>query len=164
MKKRLFLCFFCLALLFLCSCQNQSYGILKYQDKKISAECTLNGEYKILIEKDGDKRRISFISPSALTHVSFEINGESVVGRAGELEISLENEDVRGIFALSSIFSLGEEYLSAAVSEGERAYLEFSTEYGIYRLTLGKNDLPSTVQIYSEDYRYEVSIDAITIF
>lgn len=163
MKKLLLSFIACLTIFLFCSCQSQGYGILKYQDKKISAECTLNGEYKILIEKSGEKRKISFLSPPALTHISFEIDKEGVVGQAGELEIPLENESVRGIFALSNIFSLSEECLTTAASEGGGAYMEFSTDYGTYRLTLGKNELPSAVQIYSTEYRYDITVDAITV-
>ena len=86
-----------------------------------------------------------------------------MVGQAGELEIPLENESVRGIFALSNIFSLSEECLTTATSEGGGAYMELSTDYGTYRLTLGKNELPSAVQIYSTEYRYDITVDAITV-
>lgn len=150
-------------LLFLCSCHNQSYGILKYQDKKINAECTLNGEYKISIKKDGQKREIGFLEPPSLAHISFKIDGESVTGYAGALEIPFESENVMGILALSSIFSLGEEALSTASVTEDGETLEFLTEYGTYKLTLGKNEMPSNVQIYSPNYRYEITIDAIMI-
>ena len=143
MKKLLLLLSFCLLILLLCSCHGQSYDILKYQDKKISAECTLNGEYKISIKKEGDVREICFLEPPSLKYISFEINGEGVIGRAGELEIPLDEGNVRGICALSSVFSLSEECLLTAAVQGEGACLEFETEYGTYKLTLGKNDLLS---------------------
>lgn len=162
--KKLFLALtFCIILAFLCSCQNQKYGILKYQDEKINAECTLNGEYRISIKKDGDKKEISFLEPASLSHISFAIDGESIIGRVGELEIPLEYTNARGIFALSNIFSLSEECLCTATSQGSCSSLEFRTDYGVYTLTLGKNNLPNTIQIYSTDYRYDISIDAITI-
>lgn len=163
MKKRLLACLLCLVVFLICSCKGQSYGILKYQDKKINAECTLNGEYKISIKKDGDLGEISFLSPPALSYISFEINKDVVVGHAGELEIPLESESVRGILALKNIFSLSEECLCTASSLGECTFLEFSTEYGTYRLTLGKNGLPSSVQIICADYRFDISIDAISV-
>lgn len=164
MVKRLLLCFFIFAMLFLCSCHSPKYDILKYQNKKICAECTLNDEYKISIKKDGEKREISFLAPVQLSHVSFEIYGESIVGRASELEIPFNCENVRGIFAISNIFSLSEECLSSACAQDDGAEMEFTTEYGTYKLLLGKNELPCAVQIYSSDYRFNISIDAITLY
>ncbi|MBO5378703.1 MAG: hypothetical protein J6A90_00080 [Clostridia bacterium] len=163
MKKLLLPLSFCLLILLLCSCHGQSYDILKYQDKKISAECTLNGEYKISIKKEGDVREICFLEPPSLKYISFEINGEGVIGRAGELEIPLDEGNVRGICALSSVFSLSEECLLTAAVQGEGACLEFETEYGTYKLTLGKNDLPCAVEILSDSYRYDISIDSIVL-
>ena len=163
MKKRLLLLPFCILLLLLCSCHSQGYGILKYQDKKISAECTLNGEYKITIKKEGEVREICFLEPPSLKYISFEIKGDIVIGRAGELEIPFDEGNVRGICALSNIFSLNEECLSTAAAQDEGACLEFETEYGTYKLTLGKNELPSAVQILSSDYRYDISIDSIAL-
>ena len=163
MKKIFLISFFCIFLLVLSSCRVQNYGILSYQEKKIDAECTLNGEYKISISKHAEKKKISFLEPSALSHISFEIEGESVTARAGEALISLDGENVRGILALSSVFSLNESSLATAGVLGERSNMEFQTEYGTYTLTLGKNNLPSRVQIYSADYRYDVSIDAIML-
>ncbi len=163
MKKLLLVAFLCAIILFSCSCRSQKYGILSYQDKKIDAECTLNGQYKISIKKDGDLRKIQFLEPQSLSYISFEIEGESAKGRAGELEIPLDSASVRGIFALSNVFSISEECLSSAVSVGEDASLEFDTEYGRYKLTLGKNELPRRVQIHSPDYRYDITIDAIMI-
>ena len=151
-------------LLLFCSCHSQSYGILKYQDKKINAECTLNGEYRISIKKDGEKREICFLEPTSLAHISFAIDGEIIVGHAGEVEIPFEAGSVRGLLALSNIFSLSEDSLSVATSNGDVAIMEFSTEYGTYSLTFGKNDLPSSVKIYSDDYRYDISIDAISLY
>ena len=163
MKKIFLMMCFCIFVLLFSSCRVQNYGILSYQEKKIDAECTLNGEYKISIAKRGELREISFLEPSTLSHISFKINGESIVARAGETEIPLEPENVRGILALSSVFSLSESCLATAGILDERSNMEFQTEYGTYTLTLGKNNLPSRVQIYSEYYRYDVSIDAIML-
>ena len=163
MKKLFLIQFFCVFLLVFSSCRVQNYGILSYQEKAIDAECTLNGEYKISIRKHGSEKKICFSEPSALSHISFEIVGENVTARAGEVEIQLEPETVRGILALSNVFSLNEGALSTAGALGERSNMEFQTEYGTYTLTLGKNGLPSRVQIYSAHYRYDISVDAIKL-
>ena len=163
MKKLFLTSFFCIFLLVLCSCRAQNYGILSYQGKMIDAECTLNGEYKISISKHGEEKKICFLEPSALSPISFEIVKETVTARAGEAIIPLDGENVRGILALGNVFSLNEGSLTTAAALGEGSNMEFQTEYGTYTLTLGKNNLPSRVQIYSMDYRYDIEINAIML-
>lgn len=161
--KKLCLCFILLFTLCFLSCGKQSYGILSYQEKNIEAECTLNGEYKILIKKDGAKRSVSFLEPSSLCSVCFVYENDKIIGRAGEMEIPLNKESLDGVMAILGVFSLSEECLTYASGSGEGDVLEFVNELGSYRLTIGKNDLPKRIVIESSHYDYDILVDAISI-
>ena len=152
-----------LSSLLLCSCGARSFGILSYQEKSIRAECTLNEEFKIEIIKENGGGRVSFLEPSELSYISFSINENYVTAKSGDVEITLENEQSTGILAIFNIFSLDEAELCTAKSENELTLMEFSNEYGIYTLTLGKNSLPKRVKIASSTYTFDISVDAISL-
>ena len=152
-----------LSSLLLCSCGTRSFGILSYQEKSIRAECTLNSEYKIEITKENGGGRVSFLEPSELSYISFSINDECVTATSGEVTITMEKESATGILAIFNIFSLDEAELCTAKSNGEYTLMEFSNEYGIYTLTLGKNSLPKRVKIASSTYTFDISVDAISL-
>ena len=147
----------------LCACHNQRYDILSYQEKEIFTECTLNGEYKIKITKEKDATCVGFLAPSSLSSIEFLITPENVIAKSGELEIPLEKSTLGGVCAVGQIFSLNECDLTCAKSEGKESYMEFSNEYGLYKLTLGENDLPKSVEIVSSAFLLDITFDAISI-
>ena len=155
------------ATLFFCllfpSCRGQEYGILPYQDKNIDAECTLNSEYKIRIVKENGRGHICFLEPTELSTISFSIEDERVTGNAGETKIPLPEKNTRGILAIFNMFSLKEGEISSARQEGSLSYIEFTTSYGVYSLTLGKNSMPKNIKIVSSDYTFDISIDTILL-
>ena len=159
------LCLFLLPalLLLLSSCHSQEYGILKYQEKNIEAECTLNGEYKILVTKNGEKSSVSFIEPSSLSSISFTYEGERVTARASDMEITLPKNELEGAVAVLSMFSLSEECL-VSVSNGENGdIMEFDSDLGNYKLTMGENDMPKRIEIQAERYEFDIIVDSIMI-
>jgi hypothetical protein len=163
MKK--FITFFMLFVfgLSLCACHNQKYDILSYQEKEIYAECTLNGEYKIKISKQNSTTCVGFLAPSSLSSIEFIITENGVVGKSGELEIPLEKATASGICAVSMVFSLSEGDLTCVKSQGKESYMEFSNEYGTYKLLLGENSLPKSVEIVSSAFLLDITFDAILL-
>ncbi len=162
MKKLACLLFILLALTF-SSCLRQGYGILSYQEKEIYAECLLNGEYKIAVTKSNGEKTVSFLSPSSLSSISFTEKDGKIIGRTSDIEIPLEKENLGGISAILSIFSLDEESLVSAVGDKSSACMEFSNDLGTYKITMGKNDLPKRIEILSPKYEFDIVIDAIKL-
>lgn len=162
MKK---LCLLLLPLLafFTLSCHSQDYGILSYQEKSIEAECSLNGEYKILVTKDGEKCSVAFLEPTSLSTVSFTYENDKIVARAGEMEMPLNKEELDGVMAILNMFSLNEECLAYAGSGENGEVLEFISELGSYRLTMGENDVPKRIEITSESYEFDIAIEAMKL-
>lgn len=163
MKK--FITFFMLFVfgLSLCACHNQKYDILSYQEKEIYAECTLNGEYKIKISKQNSTTCVGFLAPSSLSSIEFIITENGITGKSGELEIPLEKATASGICAVGMVFSLSEGDLTCAKSQGKESYMEFSNEYGTYKLLLGENNLPKSVEIVSSAFLLDINFDAILL-
>lgn len=156
MKKALIL--IPLILLSLSACINQSYGILPYQEKDIEAEINVNNEFKIrLIKKENITLEI--IEPKELDTMSFTIDEKGILAKSDKVEILLEKESLDGIYAISQIFSLNESFLTSM----EENQLTFEQNEAHYRLTLGKNDLPTKIIISSNSFYYEISIDGIEI-
>ena len=147
----------------LCACHNQKYDILSYQEKEIYAECTLNGEYKIKIVKKKEATCVGFLPPSSLSNIEFVITENSVLGKSGELEIPLEKSNASGIYAIGMVFSLCEGDLSCAKGQGKESYMEFTNEHGIYKLLLGENNLPKSVEIVSSAFLLDITFDAILL-
>ena len=161
--KKLAILLTILCLLPLSACHRQRYGILSYQEKEIYAECLLNGEYKIAVSQTKTEKSVSFLEPTSLSSVSFRQEGESIIGRAGEIEIPFENMDLDGICAILSIFSLDEANLGYVTSTSDATCMEFTSALGTYKVTLGKNELPKRIEILSEEYEFDIVIEAIKL-
>ena len=153
--KRLFV--IPILLVILCSCINEEYGILKYQDKDFEAEITVNGEYKIKVIK-GEEISLEIQEPKNLQGVKFEIEENEILIKNGSVEIPASKENLRGIYAISQIFSLEEKNLT--LCENDR--FTFEQENVIYILTIDKNNLPKKVEIYSPYFKYEITVDRIS--
>lgn len=162
MKKVCVFCFLACFVFALCAC-HQNYGILSYQEKEIDAVCTLNDNYKIKIEKKNNHTCVGFLEPKSLSSISFVVEENTVLAKSNELEIPMEKEKMRGVVAISKIFSLYEKELTLASGKSDYSYMEFSCELGLYKLTLGKNNLPLSVEIISNEYHFYISIDTISL-
>ena len=160
MKRLLFILFFFSTLL-MCGCERK-YNILEYQSKDISAKCTVNERFEIQVTKKGGVKTVSVISPEEIKGVTFEVGEKIYVSANGE-KIAVERENLKGICALSEMFSQDEECMTSAKSEKEGSVLTFQKEECVYRVVIGKNSLPSTVQITSADFEYRVQILAISL-
>ncbi len=162
MKK---LCLLLLPLLafFMLSCHKQSYGILSYQEKNIEAECTLNGEYKIIVTKVGEKSSVKFKEPSSLALFSFTEENGRIIASAGELSLPISREELDGVCAILSMFSLSEECLVYAGSSDNGEVMEFSSETGNYKLTMGENDVPKRIEITSPGFEFDILVDTIKL-
>ena len=161
--KRLVAIFLLIFSLALTSCHGQSYGILSYQDSDIYAECILNGEYKIAVSKSEGERSVRFLSPESLASVSFVEADGKIVGYAGEIEIPFDSEKLSGVLAIISMFSLEESSLVSAVGDKSSACMEFNNSLGSYKITIGENDLPKRIEILSEEYEFDIVIEAIKL-
>ena len=150
---------FILSLLLFCSCKNE-YNILSYQENDIEAECVVNEKFNLEIKKTGKSVSISVLSPKSLAGVKFEIGENSSFVIKDEIKIPLKNEDISGIYALSRIFSLNEEAITTASYEG---VISFDTEYGIYSVSYGKNNLPKSITVYGNGFSYSVVIKGIKL-
>ena len=152
-----------LCLLMLPGCHGQRYGILSYQEKEIYAECVLNGEYKIAINKGADQKTVSFLEPSERSSVSFTEKDGKITASASGVEIPFEKGEIEGVFAILSMFSLDEKCLVSATSTGDSACMEFTSAHGSYKITIGKNDLPKHIEILSDSYEFDIVIEAIKL-
>ena len=155
MKRILFI--LALVTLLFMSCGSE-YDILSYQENEIVAECQVNEKFDLEIKKAGGCVRISVISPEKLKGTVFEISKESSFVIKEELKIPLENESIDGIYALSQIFSLSEEAITTATSEG---VISFDTDHGLYTVTYGENNLPYQIEISGDSFSYFVEVKSI---
>ncbi len=157
MKRILFI--LALVTLLFMSCGNE-YDILSYQENEIVAECQVNEKFDLEIKKAGGCVRICVISPENLGGTVFEIRKEGSFVIKDELKIPLDNESICGIYALSQIFSLNEEAITTATSEG---VISFDTDHGLYTVTYGENNLPELITISGDVFEYSVKINAISL-
>ena len=158
--KRLFPIFAMLVFLF-CSCR-QDYGILEYQDRDVVAECRINGEYLVRLEKDREGCTLTVLEPEIAKGISFEI-GQGVVAKAGGVEIEMGKSTLNGICAIAAVFSQREECMTSAKAGTEGSELTFENGGATYQITLGKNNLPKYAKILSESYEYEIEFCTIEL-
>ena len=126
------------------------------------ALCTVNGKYKVEIEKSGELCEIRVLEPENLCGISFEV-GERAYTVYGDNKIESSKESLDGICALADIFSQSEDCLTTAKEEGQGSVFTFQRDACIYKLTMGKNSLPKQVQILSDSFEYDVEILAIEL-
>ena len=161
--KKLFLVLTFILIFSLAGCRGQSYGILSYQEKNIEAQCTLNGEYKILVTKTEKKSSVCFLEPSSLAHFSFTLSENGLTAKADDMEIPLNGDSASGVSALLSMFSLSEECLVRASQENGGDVFEFSSDRGEYRLTMGEAGVPKRIEISNTDFSFDIVVDAVKL-
>ena len=138
------------------SCSQPTYGILKYQERDIVAQCLVNDNFRCILEKKQSALTLKILEPQALSSVSFAISGE--------VKIPLSKESLDGIYALLMVLCLREEELtSAKEEENGEATLCFLNGQGEYTLKIGKNQMPKSAEIISDGYHYNVIFESIMI-
>ncbi len=162
MKRALILPFI-LLILCLFGCTRTEYGILSYQDKDIEAQCIINEKYKARITKSDDSYTLSIIEPSELATVKFEIYKSEAYAVAGYVKVPIEKKSLSGICALFNMFSLDEASLTTATEIENGAELEFSNDYGSYKIVTSKNGTPKSCHISGNGYEYMVEIESILL-
>ena len=160
--KRLFFILLFFGVLLMCAC-GKEYGILDYQGKSITAECVVNGEYRVQIAKTESLCTVTVKEPKAAQGISFEIGEGGVLAKASGTEIQIPKEYLGGICALGAIFSQSEECLTSATQKGGGSVLTFRSQGCTYRITVGENSMPKQVSIYSESFEYDVEICTIEL-
>ena len=156
MKKLFLLLVVCV---FFCSCQNE-YDILYYQEGNIEASCTVNDKYDVSISKSNGILRLEVCAPDTLRGVLFEMRGEKVYAIKDEMEILISNDSLKGICALLNCFSLNE---SAITTVSTINVISFDTDYGLYTVTYGENNLPQHIEITGDTYAYSIDVHTIAI-
>ena len=163
--KKAFLCVIVL-LVTVCavSCAgNSSYGILDYQKNDITAECTVNEKYNVIIVSKKDFRSLTVSSPKELCGVSFEYNGNECYAISGDIKIPFEKEKLGGIFALMGIFNLDEQCVKTVKSESGNGTIAFEDPLGTYIMTFDENGMPKRAVIESPDYNFDVTVNTLNL-
>lgn len=156
--KKIVLILIAASAMLLFSCVGKSYGILDYQNNDITAECTVNGKYSIIIVNKEESCTLEVASPE----VTFERCGDENYICCKDMKIPTEAYKIGGINALMNIFSLSEGSIKTLGGNGESGKIAFDMGALVYTVTFSKSGLPTSVTI-SGDYNYEVSIDAIRL-
>ena len=162
MKKLVCLCFVIIFCLALGSCGENEYGILFYQDKKITAECTVNEKYSIIITKDGEMRALLVSAPEEMHGIGFIYNGNECYATLDEIKIPINKDDLKGIFALINIFSLEEGTITSAKIKGEQS-ITFQNQYGTYTMSFDGMGYPQKAKITDGVYDFDVKITALKV-
>ena len=156
--KRLILIFLLLAFLF-ASCK-QEYNILSYQESNIEADCTINDKYRVMITKNPECLSLRVLEPQSMVGISFELKNESAYAIKDEMKISVSKECLAGICAILNSFSLDEESITTVTQNNVVSY---DTDYGLYSVTYGENNLPYHFSIISDTYEYEITVNSLKI-
>ena len=156
--KKLFFMMFLLAFLF-CSCANEQ-NILSYQESNIIANCTINEKFNVNITKNGDYLSLEVLSPATLCGIMFEMTSKGAYAIKDEIKIPLDKDSLRGILALLNSFSLSEDAMTTVSLNN---IISFDTDYGLYTVTYGENNLPQNIKILSDAYEYNIIVNTIKL-
>jgi hypothetical protein len=138
--------------------------LLYYQRDGLFVECTLNGEYKISIEKLSSEYKICFISPAELSSISFHISDEPYAISEDGVKIPLPSDKIAGIYALCGVLELDEELITSATPADDGcAIYSFLKNDILYEITYSKSSLPLYAKITSDTLHYEIKFDAIRL-
>lgn len=156
MKKLILMLVFCV---FFCSC-HQEYNILTYQENNIEANLTINDKYTVNLTKSNDFLQLYVLSPSYLEGVCFEITNDKSYAIKDEIKIPLDKSKLKGICAILNCFSLSEEAITTVNTSN---VISFDTDYGLYAITYGENNLPQMIKITGQDYDYSIVVNTIRL-
>ncbi|MBO5313355.1 MAG: hypothetical protein J6B29_05250 [Clostridia bacterium] len=144
-------------------CDRRDYGILSYQGKKIEAECIVNGEFKLLLTKNGDDSALVIKEPTEIEGIKLEMVQGELYAHIGDIKMKMDKSSLSGICAILNMLSLSEASMTSAKGQGKESIMCFENDYGTYRLVVGENTMPKSVKIYSESYAYDIVISSIKI-
>lgn len=156
--KRLFFILLLLAFLF-CSCAKEQ-NILSYQESNIIANCTINDKFNVNITKSEVALGLEVLAPTTLCGIMFEINKDGAYAIKNETKIPLDKDSLKGICALLNSFSLSEDAMTTVSLNN---VISFDTDYGIYTVTYGENNLPQSITIIGDTYEYSILVNTIKL-
>lgn len=156
MKKLILILALCI---FFCSC-HQEYNILTYQEGNIEANLTINDKYTVNLTKTNDFLQLYVLSPSYLEGICFEISNDKSYAIKDEIKIPLDKNKLKGICAILNCFSLSEETITTVSTDN---VISFDTDYGLYTVTYGENNLPQIIAIAGQDYQYSIIVNTIRL-
>lgn len=136
------------------------YNILEYQNSNIEASCTVNDKYSVNITKSNDVKRLEVLFPDTLKGILFEMRGDKAYAIKGKMEIPVSTDSLKGVCALLNCFSLSEGEI-ATVSPNN--IISFDTDYGLYTVTYGENNLPQNIKIAGDTYEYNITVNTIML-
>ena len=150
--------------LFLLSCGSEKYGIIPFEGRDATLECTVNGKFDLVISKTDEGCFLRVEAPSRLrgTVFSFYKSGDVYI-ESGKIRIPSSKNELCGIYSLASVFDLNEDMMVSAVSEGGNGNLRFQKGKDAYTLTYDKNGFIREVKITSPDYEYSLTVHSIRI-
>ena len=115
-------------------------------------------EYKCICEEF--KVSIEVLKPESMRGITFEFENECSFAIKDEMKIPINKENVKGIYALSRIFSLDENGISTV---GTNNVITFNCNDAIYTVTYGKNELPTHIEVSGETFEYSVDLKSIRL-
>jgi len=136
------------------------YNILEYQNSNIEASCTVNDKYNVNIIKTNGLKRLEMCSPDTLKGILFEMRGDKAFAIKDDIEIPVSTDSLKGVCALLNCFSLSEGEI-ATVSLNN--IISFDTDYGLYTVTYGENNLPQNIKIAGDTYEYNITVNTIML-
>ena len=156
MKRLLIILGFALILL---SCAPKG-DILDYQNGSVIAECIINDKYSANIIKKEDFRALE-LTDGALSGISFVRDNGAWSARIDEIEIPIDESDLNGIVALTSIFDLSESAITTAEVDGGAGVICFDMNGTSYTVTYNEQSLPEHITINGDGFSLELKIISI---
>ena len=162
--KRSLLLFILVFSAFLLSCRGEKYGVIPFESKDASLECTVNEKFDLIISKTEEGCFLKVKSPSQLEGMvfSFYESGKTVIESDG-VKIPSAKNDLSGIYAMASVFDLTEDMMVSAVSEDGNGNLRFQKGNDTYTLVYDKHGFIRQVKVESPLYEYDISVHSIKV-
>ncbi len=162
--KRICLLFVIIVSILLISCSEEKYGVVPFEGKAATLECTVNEKFHVIISNSGDGCFLTVTSPSQLEGMifSFRKSGEAFIESDG-VKIPSDKAMLCGIYALASVFDLNEDMMVSALSENGRGNIRFQKGADTYTLVYDKHGFIREIKIVSPDYEYNITVHSIKI-
>ena len=156
--KRLFILLLCLFCLFLSSCGERDYGFLPFENKNVKAECEVNGKFTVIIDKTQNECSLTVVSPSEISGLKFTFSEDGDFIIADGMKLPFDRYQLKGIYALSSLFDIKEEAMISAVSKEGHGNITFENGGTEYLLIFDNDGYLRNAEISGEGYDYAVKI------
>ena len=145
-----------------CSC-NSELNFLAYQDTLVLLECVVNDEFELTFKKNDEQICIEISAPSELLGLTLDMQNGTIYANSSDFKMPLEYESAKGIYALFNMIQLQKEQITAVESADKCSIVTFESSFGTYIITYGKNLLPQSIQINSNDFYYDISVSGIEL-